>query len=69
MAELVVHCPTYLSVKTVDTTGAGDTFCGCCLNYVLDCGLEEWNEERLMEEKKYKTGGDIGSDVPARFVK
>ena len=32
---------TYLQVKTVDTTGAGDTFCGCCLGVVLDSGLED----------------------------
>ncbi len=51
--ELAVRCPTYLNVKTVDTTGAGDTFCGCCLNDVLDWGLEEWNEERLMEMLRF----------------
>ena len=36
-----VMMATYLQVKTVDTTGAGDTFCGCCLGVVLDSGLED----------------------------
>ena len=31
----------------MDTTGAGDTFCGCCLHFVLEYGLEQLNEERL----------------------
>ncbi len=32
--------PAYLQAKAVDTTGAGDTFCGCCLAYVLEHGLD-----------------------------
>ncbi len=32
---------------TVETTGAGDTFCACALNYVLDHGLEDLSEEDL----------------------
>lgn len=39
--------PTYLEVKTVDTTGAGDTFMGCCLHFILENGLENWTEEKL----------------------
>ena len=27
--------PTFLNVKTIDTTGAGDTFCACCLDWYL----------------------------------
>ncbi len=45
--ELMVSQPTYLQIKAVDTTGAGDTFCGCCLHFVLEYGLEQLNEERL----------------------
>lgn len=36
-------------VKAVDTTGAGDTFCGCCLHYVLDHPLETLGERELGE--------------------
>lgn len=33
----------------VDTTGAGDTFGGCALHFVLKYGLDNLNEERLIE--------------------
>ena len=36
-------------VKTVDTTGAGDTFCASSLNYVLEHGLDNLTEENLKE--------------------
>ena len=45
--ELMVSQPTYLQIKAVDTTGAGDTFCGCCLHFVLEYGLEQLNGELL----------------------
>lgn len=38
-------CP----VKAVDTTGAGDTFCGCCLHCLLRWGLEGFDQKRLEE--------------------
>lgn len=33
--------------RAIETTGAGDTFCACVLNTVLDHGLEGWTEEEL----------------------
>lgn len=51
--EWSVCCPAYLNVKTVDTTGAGDTFCGCCLHYILEYGLEALDEARLMEMLRF----------------
>jgi fructokinase len=44
-----VSCPTYLQVPAIDATGAGDTFCGCCLNFVLEHGLEDLDETQLRE--------------------
>lgn len=32
---------------TVETTGAGDTFCACVINGVLDFGLDGLNQERI----------------------
>ena len=32
---------------TIETTGAGDTFCACVLNFVLDHGLEGLTEDDL----------------------
>ena len=34
---------------TVETTGAGDTFCGCILNGLLDYGLRDLDAERLQK--------------------
>lgn len=44
-----VEKKAYLNPITVDTTGAGDTFCGCCLSYILDHSLEKLIEDELME--------------------
>lgn len=41
--------PSYLGVKTIDTTGAGDTFCGCCLSYLLDHPIDTLDEQKLGE--------------------
>lgn len=35
--------------NVVDTTGAGDTFCGSVLNYICDHGFENLTEENLRE--------------------
>lgn len=37
------------TMKTIETTGAGDTFCGSSLNYVLEHGIENLTEEQLGE--------------------
>ena len=47
--ELAVQRPTYLQVEAVDTTGAGDTFMGCCLHALLDRGRDGLDEGALGE--------------------
>ena len=37
------------SVKAIETTGAGDTFCGSSLNYLVDHDCENLTEEQLGE--------------------
>lgn len=37
------------TVKAIETTGAGDTFCGSSLNYILEHGIENLTEENLRE--------------------
>lgn len=37
------------SVKAIETTGAGDTFCGSSLNYLVDHDFENLAEEQLGE--------------------
>ena len=47
--DLRVEMPSFIQKETIETTGAGDTFGGCCLHYVLEYGLDGLNEERLKE--------------------
>ena len=47
--DLRVECAPFLQENTIETTGAGDTFCAGILNYVLDHGLEALTEENLLE--------------------
>ena len=37
----------------IETTGAGDTFCACALNYVLEHGLEDLQEDQLHEMLRF----------------
>ena len=45
--ELMVEVPARLNPNTVETTGAGDTFCACVLHDILENGLETFTRERL----------------------
>lgn len=45
----VVETAPFLQETTIETTGAGDTFGGCCLHYLLKYGLHELTEEQLQE--------------------
>lgn len=47
--EIRAYVPSYLLGGTIDTTGAGDTFCGSVLNYLLDHDLENLSKENLIE--------------------
>ena len=45
------------TVKAIETTGAGDTFCGCSINGVLKYGLDNLDEEKLKEILTYANAG------------
>lgn len=47
--DLRVEAAPFLQENTIETTGAGDTFCASALNYVLEHGLEDLTEDNLME--------------------
>ncbi len=47
--ELRTESAPFLQENTIETTGAGDTFCASTLNYVLEHGLDSLTEENLME--------------------
>jgi fructokinase len=39
----------FIQSNTIDCTGAGDTFNGIAIHYILEYGLDHLNEERLQE--------------------
>ena len=38
------------TVKAIETTGAGDTFCGCSINGVLKYGLDNLDEAKIKRD-------------------
>ena len=51
--EQSVHVPGFTLGGTIETTGAGDTFCACILNYVLDHGVSGLNKDQLTEMLRF----------------
>lgn len=51
--QVWVEVPPYLQEATIETTGAGDTFCGCVLHYILEHGLEKLTSEQLTDMLKF----------------
>ena len=47
--DIITECPTFLEVRTIETTGAGDTFMACVLDAVLRIGLDSFDERSLSE--------------------
>lgn len=47
--DLCVEVKPFLQDKTIETTGAGDTFGACCLHHVLKYGLDNLDREKLTE--------------------
>lgn len=47
--NIQIHSEAFTHVKTIDTTGAGDTFCASCLSHVLSLNLDLPNEEKLAD--------------------
>jgi fructokinase len=44
-------------VNTIESTGAGDTFCGCMINGVLETGIDNFTEEKLGDLITYANAG------------
>lgn len=47
--EEFLKAEAFRTDRTIDTTGAGDTFCGCCLNYLLDYPVDSLDREGVRE--------------------
>lgn len=55
--DLVVEAAPFLQENTIETTGAGDTFCASAINFVLEHGLEELTEQDLKELLTFANAG------------
>lgn len=55
--DMRVEVAPFLQDNTIETTGAGDTFCASALNYVLEHGLEDLTEENLKELLTFANAG------------
>lgn len=53
---MMVEAAPFLQENTIETTGAGDTFCGCVLHYILEHGLEHLSESDLKEMLVFANG-------------
>ena len=51
--DRIVEAKPFLQPNTIETTGAGDTFCACVLHYVLEHGLEGFEEKDLKEMLRF----------------
>lgn len=54
--DLRVEVAPFLQENTIETTGAGDTFGGCCLHYVLEYGIDHLDEEKLRQMLTFANG-------------
>lgn len=55
--DKIVFAKPFIQEHTIETTGAGDTFGGCALNYILEHGLEDITEENLKELLLFANAG------------
>lgn len=55
--DLRVEVPSFIQPNTIETTGAGDTFCASAINYVLEHGLDNLTEENLRELLTFANAG------------
>ena len=55
--DLRVESAPFLQENTIETTGAGDTFCASALNYVLEHGLKNLTEDNLKELLTFANAG------------
>ncbi len=55
--DIMVEAKPFMNVHTIEKTGAGDTFTGCVLHFILDYGLEHLTEEVLWRALLFANAG------------
>ena len=58
--DMIVEVKPFIQKNTIETTGAGDTFCANVLNYVLENGLDALTEDDL---KKMLTFANAAASI------
>ena len=51
--DKMVEAAPFIQKNTIETTGAGDTFCACVLHYVLEHGLQKSTDKDLKDMLTY----------------
>lgn len=51
--DKMVEAAPFIPKNTIETTGAGDTFCACVLHYVLEHGLQKLTDKDLKDMLTY----------------
>lgn len=51
--DKMVEAAPFIQKNTIETTGAGDTFCACVLHYVLEHGLHKLTDKDLKDMLTY----------------
>lgn len=51
--DMQVTCDAVLRPDTIETTGAGDTFMACVLNYILEHGIEDLSKDDLYQMQRF----------------
>ncbi|MCX7658107.1 MAG: PfkB family carbohydrate kinase [Oscillospiraceae bacterium] len=55
--DLIIEKEAFIRNDTIETTGAGDSFFGIAINFILDRGLENLNEDVLNKILIYANAG------------
>ncbi|MGN0592900.1 MAG: PfkB family carbohydrate kinase [Ruminococcus sp.] len=55
--NITVNQPTFSQIKSIEKTGAGDTFEGCALNHLLEHDIDVLTEENLSELLLFANAG------------
>lgn len=54
--ETEVFCPAIIQKSTIETTGAGDTFAACVINYILEHNITNLTEKMLYDMLYFANG-------------
>jgi fructokinase len=55
--DMIVEAAPFLREDTIETTGAGDTFGACALNYILEHGIDDLTEADLLALLRFANAG------------